>query len=121
TENGRRPRCIRGDHENAGMSEQTGSRSVGQRHTTEMTPIYIRNAVKLREALVHECVVRRQQLDHAPVLAYLTLEEEFRLTAKGITERHIKIREQIRVRRSRGDVPQIQPLPREIRHERRAA
>ena len=72
----------------------------------------------LRQAFVHERVVGAKQIEHAPVLAEHALEKELRLLAKRLAQVVVEVRKQPHVRRDRVQVAEVQPLRREVVHER---
>src|SRR5688572_6714379 len=73
----------------------------------------------LREALVDERVVGRQELVDAQVLAHDVLEQELGLAPHGATQVVVEVRELLDVRPRALQVAQEQPLAREILDERR--
>ena len=68
-------------HEHAALAEHAAARAVGIGDSPELVARDVRNAVVLREALVHERVVRREQVENAAVVLDDVVEEELRLRA----------------------------------------
>ena len=87
-------------------------------HATEVTAVHVRNPVVAREPLVHEGVVGIQQVEDAAVLAHDALEEELRLGAEAVSKLVVEVREVARIRDVALQVPQHQPLAREVVDER---
>src|SRR5262245_23378716 len=83
-----------------------------------MRPVHPRNPVMAREPLVDEGVVRGQQIADAPVVAYLTLDEQFRLTLEGSTKVLVELGEHLGIRRCGLQIADLQPLSEEVRYER---
>ena len=87
---------------------------VAELDAPEVAAVDVRDAVVLGQALVQERVVRLQQVEHAAILAHDALEQEFRLLAEGLPQVVVEVGEQAQVRGDRIQVPQVQPLAREV-------
>ena len=85
---------------NAPVTKEAEPTLIGQRDLPEMTAVHMRDPVVLREPLVDERVIRRQQLADAAVLPHLTLDEQLGFLTQRLTEILIKIRKQLGVRRN---------------------
>jgi len=59
-----------------------------------------------------------EQHQHALVLAKHLMEEQFRLSPEGLTQILTEVRVKTRIGHERLEIPQVQPLIGEIRHER---
>ena len=99
------------------MSEESAAIGVGERHAAEVRAVHAWNAVVFRQPLVDEGVVGRQQIEEAAIVAEDARDEERRLGEEGAAQRFVE-REQHRIRLHRLDVSQVQPLTREVRHQR---
>ena len=71
----------------------------------------------LREPLVDERVIGRQQVEQAPVLAEHTRDEQLRLGEKRLAQRFIE-RKDHGIGFDRFHISQAQPLAREVGHQR---
>ena len=89
-----------------------------ERDAAEARAVHMRNVVVLRQPLVQPSVIRLQQVEHAAVLAQHVLEKQFRLATHRLPQVVIEVGKQSAIRRDGFQVSQIQPLPREVRHER---
>ncbi len=67
--------------------------SSAERDAAEPAAVDVGNAVVLREALVHERVVRPQQVEHAAIFAHDALEEQLRFLAERLTQIVVEVRE----------------------------
>ena len=65
----RRAIGVRRRHQHAALAEQPPAIRVGERDAAEPLAAHVRNPVVQRQPLVDEGVVRRQQIEHAAVLA----------------------------------------------------
>ena len=81
-QNGRRPVRIGRHRQNAALAEQSAPGRVLYRDAPEVAAVDVRDAVVLREPVIDEGVVRRQQIDHVVVLAHDAVEEHFGLFAE---------------------------------------
>jgi hypothetical protein len=81
----------------------------------------VSNAVVLGQPLVEERVIRAQKVEHAAILAQDAVDEELCLAAKRLPEVFVEIREQAHVGSHRVEIPQMQPLRREVVHQRARA
>ncbi len=114
----RRAVGIRRHGQQAALAEQSAAPAVGQRHAPEAVAVDVRNPVVPGQALVHEGVVRAQELDDAAILLQLALEEERRFLQERVAKVLVEIGEEIGIRRDVADVLQHQPLPGEVLDER---
>src|SRR5206468_8975165 len=113
----RRVRC---HGEDAPLPEQPAALAVGiagERHAAELAPVDVWNAVMFRQALVEEGVIRRQQIDHAAVLAHDAFEKQLRLLPQRLPDVIVEVYIETEVRRDGLERAQVQPLAREIRDE----
>src|SRR6185369_4150097 len=78
-----------------------------------------RDAVVLREALVHERVVGGQQIQHAAIFVEQAGEQELGFFTEGLTQVVIEVRELIDDRRVPRESAQAEPLSREVARQRR--
>src|SRR5262245_5995763 len=84
--------------QNASLSQQSAPRRIGNSHSPKLASIKIRNPIVPRQALVHERVVRRQEIENVSVFTNDTFEEQFRLAPERLTEVVIEIRKQVGIR-----------------------
>ena len=110
--------AIRGQRQDAPLPQQAAARLFLQLDTTEVAAVDMRNAVVLRQPLVHERVTGRQQIEHAAVVAQDAVDEQLRLAAKGLSQVLVETWKVSRIRFLQLDVPKIQPLLGEIRDQR---
>jgi hypothetical protein len=73
------------------------------------------------QPLVHERVVGRQQLEHAPVLADLAADEELGLALQRLAQVVVELGERVRIRSGAAHVAQVQPLVGEVGDQRLGA
>ena len=92
------------------MAEDAGAPVVGIPDPLEFLAHHPRNAVVLRQPLVHEGVVGRVELEETAVLAHQVHEEELRLPRHGVGELLMIVREHQAVRMHQIQVLQAQPL-----------
>ena len=78
-------------------------------------PVTFGNAVMLRQPLVHEGVVGRQQIEHAAIVADDAVEEELGFTPHRVLERVVELRVLVEVGLQLVEILQPQPLAREAR------
>jgi hypothetical protein len=74
-----------------------------------------------RQALVHEGVIGRQEIEHAAVLDQDAADEHVELGAKGVAQAVVEVREDGRIRIDLVERAQLQPLEREGRDQRARA
>src|SRR5690606_40027521 len=84
----------------------------------EVSALDERDPVMLREPLVQERVIRRDQLEDALLLAQDALDEELRLRDEVFAQPVVEIPEQEHVRLLELEIAQEEPLRREILDER---
>jgi hypothetical protein len=96
---------------------RTAARRAGERNFLETVAADVRQAVVLREALVHEGVVAVEELHHAPVLAHDVVEVHLGLLLHVVAELVVEIGEELLVRRHELQVADLEPLAREVGNE----
>ena len=112
-------RRVRRDHQNARLAQQAAASGVFvEIDASEAAAVHVRDAVVLREPFVHVGVVRVQQIERAAILAQDALEEQLRLLLERLTEVVVEVGEEAHVRRDRFEIPEMQPLRREVGDER---
>ena len=67
-----------------------------------------------RQTLVDERIVRRHQIQHAPVLAQNTFNEHFHLTLEGFAQAFVKVGKLKRIGINAIDTAHLQPLESKI-------
>ena len=102
------------------MAEDAAAHAVVASSETRRNrlPYTFGNAVVLGQPLVHERVVRAQQVERAAVLRDDALDEQLGLAPERLAQVVVEVGERPRVRARRGEVPQIQPLAGEVGDER---
>ena len=90
---------------------------VGELHAAEMTAVHVADAVVPGQPLVEEAVMGREQLGDAVIPAHLIVEELLGLGDERGTQVVVPVREGVGVGLRQLDVPQEQPLRREVRDE----
>ena len=113
----RRAVGVRGERQNAAVSQQPLPPAVRIRRFAELTPDHVRDSVVLRQPLVHERVVRGEQLPHRPVLADDVAEEQLGLAEHRRLELVVEIRVAAHVGIDLVEVLQPQPLRGETRRQ----
>ena len=109
---------IGGDRQNAGVAQQPAAvRFRGQRHAAEVAAADARDAVVPGQPLVEKGVVRPQQVERAAVLADDAFKEQLGLAPHRLAQVVVEVREQPQVGVEGVEVPEVQPLAGEIRHE----
>ncbi len=103
------------------MPENPAPILVGERDAAEISTRDVRDAVDLGDPLVHERVVRREQVQHVAVFAHDAVEQQFGFPLVGLRELVVERREQQGVGMNLLDVLQPQPLRREPGRHRLAA
>src|SRR4029453_2820959 len=91
---------------------------AAHRSAGELPPKNVRNSVMLRQPLVHEAVVRRHEIENATIPVDDALEEQLHLTDHRPAQVVVEVRELERVRYLVAKIAEIEPLSREIAHER---
>ena len=110
----RRSRRIRGDRQDASVSEQSLPIWIGQLHPAEAGAVYVRHAVEPRQPLVQECVVRCQELGRGPIVPDLTIDEQLGLTQERFSQVVVEVGERGGVWRHVLQVSQRKPLREEV-------
>ena len=103
------------------MAEQPAARLIRDGHLAEVAAVDVGDPVVLRQPLVDERVVGRQELGDAAVLAHDVLEQELGLAPHRLPQVVVEIRELLDVRPRALQVAQEQPLAGEVLDERRRA
>ena len=90
-----RRRAVRvgGDEQQAAVAEQTAARIVGHRHAAEVGTVDVRDPVVPGQPLVHERVVRIEEIEHRSILAHDALEEHLGLALEGLTQVVVEVGE----------------------------
>ncbi len=115
----RRPGRVRRDGQDAALPQQSAAPAVvGQRDAPETVAVHVRDTVVLRQPFVDERVFRVQQIENAAVLAQHAVHEQLGLAPEGLPQVVVEVRKQAHVGRHRVEIAQVQPLRREVRHER---
>ena len=83
---------VRCKRENASLPQQSAARIIGHGDAPEAAPINVRDAVMTGQALVHERVVRGQQIQHAAIFVHDALKEKLRLAAQRLSQIVVEIR-----------------------------
>ena len=117
----RRAGRVGGSGQDAALAEQPAARGVRQLHAAEVAAVDVRDVVVPCQPLVDEGVVGGQQVEDAPVLAHHALEEELGLAVHRAPQPLAEIGEAVLVRHQRGNVAQVEPLPREVLDQARRA
>src|SRR5262245_60807603 len=117
-QNRRGPIWIRGHGQDAALAEEPAADAVGERDAPKVAAIYVRNLVVTGEPLVHERIVRRQEIDDAAVLAQLRADEQPRFLVEGVAQLLVQLRLRIDVRHDAGELADGEPLSREVIDER---
>ena len=76
--NGAGPGRLRGQGQDAGVTQQSPSLVVGVLHSSEVAARHVRHSIMPGESGIHEGVIGRVQLEHAAILAHQIIEEQFR-------------------------------------------
>ena len=98
------------------MAEQPGAGAARrQGDAPEVVAVDTRHPVVRRDPLVEERVVRGEQVGHAAVFLDDAPEQKLRLGAEPLPQVVVEVGEGARVGRDGVEVPQVQPLRREVR------
>src|SRR5207247_5346097 len=103
------------------LPQQAATRSPIERHTPKMAAIYVRDPVMPRQPLVDERVVGAQEIDNTAVLADDAPGEELGFPVERLAQVVVEVRKRLGIRRHVPHVPQEEPLPGEVVHERAGA
>ena len=109
---------IRRDRQHAALAQQAAAPIVASLDAPEVTAAHAADAVVPRQPLVDERVVGAQELEGAPVLAQLTLEEQPGLLPEGLAQILVELGKHVHVRHGRFQVAGVEPLAEEARRER---
>jgi hypothetical protein len=109
---------VGGGHEHAALAQQPPARGVGQRDAAEALAAHAGETVVQGETLVDVGEIGAEQIEHTPVLAEDRADEQLDLALERFTQRRVEIREDVGVRIDALERAQLQPLHRELRHER---
>ena len=96
------------------MAKETESALIVQRDTSKAAAVDIRDVIVLRQSLVDESVVRRQQLGDATVFPDLALDEHLGLLTQRAPEILLELGKQDGVRRQVFELSQPEPLASEV-------
>ena len=83
-----------------------------------MAAVDIRDSVMLRQALVDERVSRIQQIEDAAIFVFDAADEQLGLAAERLPQVVVEIGKGPRIGVGGRQIPEIQPLPREVGDER---
>ncbi len=100
------------------MAKDAAPAIVGLLDAPEVRAPYVRDAVVLREPLVHERIVRGQQLEHAAIFFQNAAGKELGLAPEALAQIFVEIELALGIGQHRREVAQEQPLPHEIPDER---
>ena len=103
------------------MAEQPPAIVVADRDAPELIAVDVGQPVVARQPLVHEGVVRTQQIEHAVVLEDDALEQQLGLALQRLPQVVVEIGEHILVGTQALQVAQVQPLAGEVAAERSRA
>ena len=116
---GRSPRRHRGRQQHTPLPQHPAAwRTRRQLHALQLLPLHRRQAVQLRETLIHKREIRIQQFIDAPVLAHDRLEEHPRLLLHRIAQLAAELREFPRIDLDLIQPADLQPLAGKIPHKR---
>ncbi len=115
----RRAIRVRRDQQQAALPEQTATGIARNRHAPEVRAVDVRDAVVLRQPLVHERVVRIEQIQHRSVLAQDALEEHLRFPLEA-PDAGCRRNPETTVDVGIGvlQIPEVEPLVREVGDQR---
>ena len=99
------------------MTEHATTLIVGVGHLAEAFTGHVRNAVVLRQPLVHEGRIGTEHREHATIVAHHVFEKQLRLALHALRELEIEVGEQERVGMHLLEILQAQPLRGEARGE----
>ena len=99
------------------MTEDAAGAVLGHLHFHERLALHSGDPVVPREPLVHEGVIRADEIEHAAVFAHDRLEKHFRLAFHRRAQRPVPIREGFCVRLHDFQIAQLQPLTGEVFHQ----
>src|SRR5579863_8596042 len=109
---------MRRHRENTALAQQPAALFAGESHAAEAATVDAGDAVMPRQTLVEERVIRREQFHRGAILAQDALEEHLGFALHGLAEVVVEIGELIRVRIQAANIPEVQPLSREIAYQR---
>ena len=93
------------------MTQDAAAIDVGQSNAPEVRPADVRDAVVVRQPLVHEGVVGGEQLEHAAIVAEDAAGEQLGFAAEPLPQVFVEVGVLSRIRQYRRKVAQEQPLP----------
>ena len=119
-QDGRRAVRVRRHRQQAPLAEQAaaGVMRALQLDPPEVVAVDPRHSVMPRQPFVDEGVIGGQQVEDAPVVPHLAVEEERHLPLHRLAQVGIEVRKRLRVGRHQPDVPEVEPLPAEVVDER---
>ena len=100
------------------MPEQTSACIAWHRHAAEVRTVNVRDAVVPGEPLVHERVVRIQEVEHRSILAHDALEEHLRFALETLAQVVVEVGEHRDIGVGVLQIAKIEPLVREVGDER---
>ena len=102
------------------MRQDARARRALEAHTLKLLAGHALDAVVRREPLVDEGVIRREELEQAPVLAQHVFKKQLRLALHRCPQLRVERRKQLLVRLHDVEVAELEPLPGEVLHQRLA-
>ena len=100
------------------LTQQPAPGFVGDRHSPELAPVDVGDAVVPRQPLVDERVVGVQEIHDAAVFAHDAVEEERRLFLHRLPKVVVEIGEGFQIRNGVLEIAQVQPLLGEVGDQR---
>ena len=102
----RRSLGVRGQRQDAALSQQSAAEIVVQSDAAELASVNPGDSVMPRQPFVEERIVRRQKIQHAAILVEDALEEQLGLALECLAEVVVEIREIVRVGQDVAHIPQ---------------
>ena len=106
----------RRDQQNTALAQQAAARVIRQLHAAKAAAVDAWYPIMLCQAFVDEGVIRVQQIDHAPVLSNVAIEEQLGFTPEGFPKIVV---ETGRFRPGVLEFSQVKPLAGEVLGQRR--
>jgi hypothetical protein len=110
----RRPVRIRRHHQESTLAQYSFARVIAQSDAPEMRAINVRYSVVPRQTFVDVGVIRCQQVQHAMIVAHLTVKKQLQFSRERLPQVFVEIRECVRIGRLQRNVANPQPLAGEI-------
>ena len=116
----RRAGHVRRDRQQRALAEQPAPHVElrSQRHAAELRSVNVGDPVVLREPLIDEGVIGREQVQDAAVFVNDAAEEQLDLAPESFAQRAIEVRKQVHDGLAGLHAANVQPLPREVFDER---